>query len=78
MQGMLRQANGLAFSYRERAGTGLQKANDLTREAVGCNAGLGGPTWDYTLPTSGPHMKARLTFPPLVCQQVVTPGYRSM
>ena len=33
--------NGLAFSCCERAGTGLQKTNDLAREAVSCNAGLG-------------------------------------
>ena len=33
--------NGLAFSCRERAGSSLQKANDLAREAVSCNAGLG-------------------------------------
>ena len=36
--------NGLAFSCRERAITGLQNANDLAREAVNCNAGLDG-TW---------------------------------
>jgi len=34
--------NGLAFSCRERAGRRLQKTNDLAREAVSCNAGLGG------------------------------------
>ena len=34
--------NGLAFSCRERAGTSFSKLNDLAREAVGCNAGLGG------------------------------------
>jgi hypothetical protein len=34
--------NGLAFSCRERAADHLQKANDLAREAVNCNAGLGG------------------------------------
>jgi len=33
--------NGLAFSCRERAKKSLQKANDLAREAVSCNAGLG-------------------------------------
>jgi hypothetical protein len=33
--------NGLAFSCRERAGKSLQKANDLARAAVNCNAGLG-------------------------------------
>jgi hypothetical protein len=32
-----------AFSCRERAGGNLSKTNDLAREAVGCNAGLGGP-----------------------------------
>jgi hypothetical protein len=32
------------FSRRERAGASLQKANDLAREAVSCNAMLdGGP-----------------------------------
>jgi len=35
--------NGLAFSCRERATTSLQNANDLAREAVSCNAGLGRP-----------------------------------
>jgi len=35
--------NGLAFSCRERATTSLQKADDLAREAVSCNAGLGRP-----------------------------------
>src|SRR3954452_14834092 len=35
------QPNGLAFSCRERAGGSLQKTNDLAREAVSCNAGLG-------------------------------------
>jgi hypothetical protein len=34
--------NGLAFSCRERAAETCQKANDLAREAVSCNAGLGG------------------------------------
>ena len=34
--------NGLAFSCRERARQCLQKPNDLAREAVSCNAGLGG------------------------------------
>jgi len=29
--------NGLAFSCRERAGTGYQNATDLAREAVNCN-----------------------------------------
>jgi hypothetical protein len=33
--------NGLAFSCRERAGCCLQKAHDLARAAVNCNAGLG-------------------------------------
>src|SRR3954463_5410346 len=33
--------NGLAFSCRERAGSECQKINDLAREAVNCNAGLG-------------------------------------
>jgi hypothetical protein len=31
----------MAFSCRERAITSLQKANDLAREAVNCNAVLG-------------------------------------
>ncbi len=39
---MMAPANGLAFSCRERAGVELQKANDLAREAVNCNAVLGG------------------------------------
>jgi len=34
--------NGLAFSCRERAADQFQKTNDLAREAVSCNAGLGG------------------------------------
>ena len=34
-------SNGLAFSCRERAETNCQNANDLAREAVSCNAGLG-------------------------------------
>jgi hypothetical protein len=34
--------NGLAFSCRERAGRCLLKPNDLAREAVNCNAMLGG------------------------------------
>jgi hypothetical protein len=34
--------NGLAFSCRERAWRRRQKTNDLAREAVNCNAGLGG------------------------------------
>jgi hypothetical protein len=33
--------NGLAFSCRERAGRYLPKTDDLAREAVNCNAGLG-------------------------------------
>ena len=32
----------MAFSCRERAGRSLQKPHDLAREAVNCNAGLGG------------------------------------
>jgi len=34
------RSNGLAFSCRERAGNTF-KTNDLAREAVSCNAGLG-------------------------------------
>jgi len=34
--------NGVAFSCRERAGRELQNATDLAREAVNCNAVLGG------------------------------------
>jgi len=34
--------NGLAFRCRERAGQCLSKSTDLAREAVSCNAGLGG------------------------------------
>ena len=37
-----RVPNGLTFSRRKRATTSLQNANDLAREAVCCNAGLGG------------------------------------
>ena len=36
------QPNGLAFSCRERAADHLPKSSDLAREAVSCNAGLGG------------------------------------
>jgi hypothetical protein len=36
-----RWPNGLAFSCRERAADYLQKATDLAREAVNCNAVLG-------------------------------------
>jgi hypothetical protein len=36
------QPNGLAFSCRERAGRSLQNTNNLAREAVNCNAVLGG------------------------------------
>jgi hypothetical protein len=32
----------LPFSCRKRAADHFQKANDLAREAVGCNGGLGG------------------------------------
>ena len=39
-----RAPNGLAFSCRERAGRSLQNANDRAREAVCCNAVLGGCT----------------------------------
>jgi hypothetical protein len=38
----LGRPNGLAFSCRERDGRCLSKTNDLAREAVCCNAGLGG------------------------------------
>jgi hypothetical protein len=38
-----RVPNGLAFSCRERAANKCQKPNDLAREAVSCNAGLGHP-----------------------------------
>jgi hypothetical protein len=34
--------NGLPFSCRERVAQICQKANDLAREAVGCNGGLDG------------------------------------
>jgi hypothetical protein len=33
--------NGLPFSCRKRAADHLQKPNDLAREAVSCNGGLG-------------------------------------
>jgi hypothetical protein len=33
--------NGLAFSCRERAANKCQKAHDLAREAVNCNAWFG-------------------------------------
>ena len=36
--------NGLAFSCRECAADHFQNTNDLAREAVSCNAGLGGYT----------------------------------
>jgi hypothetical protein len=36
-----RRPNGLAFSCRERAAAEPLKSNDLAREAVCCNAGLG-------------------------------------
>jgi hypothetical protein len=39
--------NGLAFSCRERAGSSLSKPNDLAREAVNCNAGLGAHGTDF-------------------------------
>ena len=42
-----RWPNGLPFSCRKRTVTAYQKANDLAREAVGCNGGLGG--WRVTL-----------------------------
>src|SRR5687768_7861898 len=50
--------NGLPFSCRERAGETCRKPNDLAREAVGCNGGLGelahpltiGPQWHRTPP----------------------------
>ncbi len=38
----MERPNGMAFSCRERAVYHLQKTNDLAREAVSCNAGLGG------------------------------------
>jgi hypothetical protein len=38
---MRKRPNGLAFSCRERAWASLQKTNDLAREAVCCDAGLG-------------------------------------
>jgi hypothetical protein len=34
----------LPFSCRKRATNNRQKPNDLAREAVGCNGGLGGMT----------------------------------
>ena len=40
--GFAQPPNGLAFSCRERAGTGCQNTNDLAREAVNCNAVLDG------------------------------------
>jgi hypothetical protein len=39
---MAKLPNGLPFSCRERAAETRQKPNDLAREAVGCNGGLGG------------------------------------
>src|SRR5881397_194923 len=42
--------NGLAFSCRERARRCLQNANDLAREAVNCNAVLGGAMVEYPIP----------------------------
>jgi len=45
--------NGLAFSCRERAGNHIQKANDLARAAVCCNAGLGRGS-GITLPSLNP------------------------
>jgi hypothetical protein len=35
----------LPISRRERAADHFQKTNDLAREAVGCNAGLGRSAW---------------------------------
>jgi hypothetical protein len=42
-------SNELRISRRERAGNDLQNTNDLAREAVSCNAGLGGNDgiWHY-------------------------------
>jgi hypothetical protein len=39
---LMTRPNGLAFSCRERATDHFQNTNDLAREAVNCNAGLGG------------------------------------
>jgi len=41
--------NGLAFSCRERTTTRLQITNDLAREAVSCNAGLGRSSGTMTI-----------------------------
>jgi len=44
--------NGLAFSCRERAADHLQRADDLAREAVNCNAVLGLRWWAIQRPLS--------------------------
>ena len=46
----LRPPNGLPISCRERATTSIQKTNDLAREAVNCNAVLGGALVEYRIP----------------------------
>jgi hypothetical protein len=55
----------LAFSCRKRASRSLQNANDLAREAVGCNAGLGGKvSQDYALPSPAMSLSRQpMTFP---------------
>ena len=55
----LRPPNGLAFSCRERASRCLQKPNDLAREAVNCNAGLGAPASVVRLPPAANHTCTR-------------------
>ena len=55
--GIDKRPNGLAFRCRERARNRLQKRTDLAREAVSCNAGLGGRarlrTAFQSIPTAG-------------------------
>jgi len=43
-------AERLGIQLRQARGTGShQKANDLAREAVSCNAGLGATTYCFTI-----------------------------
>jgi hypothetical protein len=56
----------LAFSCRERARSSHQKINDLAREAVGCNAGLGRSRIGFVL---FGHRKRTIS------NDAITPGY---
>jgi hypothetical protein len=66
--------NGLAFSCRERAGRERQNTNDLAREAVNCNAGLGRMALSKLVVCAVPAFRLAFVFAAVLTHDYSTPA----